>query len=71
MCVFYYRILPLGVSLCRTLRMSEKGSTSDMKNAMEGDGKRTRDQVGLENNALLSDTILHAFHDIQCNVMQS
>ncbi|XP_058266814.1 band 4.1-like protein 1 isoform X3 [Hemibagrus wyckioides] len=24
--------------------MSEKGSTSDMKNAMEGDGKRTRDQ---------------------------
>ncbi|GAA6093062.1 band 4.1-like protein 1 isoform X1 [Tachysurus ichikawai] len=24
--------------------MSEKGSTSDVKNAMEGDGKRTRDQ---------------------------
>lgn len=61
MCVYYYRLLPLGVALCRTLRMSEKGSTSDMKNAMEGDGKRTRDQVGLENNALLSDTILKCF----------
>ncbi|KAF4078296.1 hypothetical protein AMELA_G00197760 [Ameiurus melas] len=28
----------------QVLRMSEKGSTSDVKNAMEGDSKRTRDQ---------------------------
>lgn len=57
-----YNILSLNVSLCRTVRMSEKGSTSDVKNAMEGDGKRTRDQVGPENNVLVpSNTILHYY----------
>lgn len=50
--------------------MSEKGSTSDVKNAMEGDSKRTRDQVGPESNAVVSNAILNAFHDIQCNMMQ-
>lgn len=48
--------------------MSEKGSTSDVKNAMEGDSKRTRDQVGQDINAVLSNATLHAFHDIQCNM---
>lgn len=50
--------------------MSEKGSTSDVKNAMEGDSKRTRDQVGPESNAVVSNAILHAFPDIQCNMIQ-
>lgn len=44
--------------------MSEKGSTSDVKNAMEGDSKRTRDQVGPESNA-------HVVYDNQGNMMDT